>query len=264
LTYNESGRPLSSLSWLKAHHDAKLPEREKYAKKIIKNGSQRIVDLGCGPGFWFDLLNKIASPNCEFMGFDSDLKLIQFAESKTKNWSRLTKFFNFDITEKIEDLPDSDVYLLFNIFPYLHSPKKVLNVLKEKLRPNGLIFVRQYDGSAIRVGPMEQPQRFKFDVSLYNAIGKSKELYHYDLDRIYQIIEASEFKNKNIDFELFQRKCPFPKEFIQYFKNTIEWQLNYLSEDAAVELEHWHKKYILETNMNSSYFFEVDLTATLS
>jgi len=262
--HNDSGRPLSALTWLIAHHQAKLPERRRFAYSILQNKPKRIVDLGCGPGLWLDVLNEFAPSDCQFVGLDSDPASIEEAQSRSKSWLRPTEFKVCDIASEPEKIPTSDLFLAFNIFSYLHSPESFLEELRERLRPSGTVIVRQYDGAAIRFGPMSHQLRLTVDSSLHASISGSDEFHHYDLDRVYQILENSKFERKNIEFELFQRTSPYPKEFIKYYSNTIEWTLDYVSEATAEYLKKWYSEHVIQKDALPSYFAEVDLTARLS
>ncbi len=264
--HNETGRPLSSLSWLKAHHNAKLDERKKFAHSIInnkKNGIKKIVDLGCGPGLWLDIFNDIVSSDCEFVGLDSDQNAIFEAKTTASKWKRPTKFLVCDIINQLGDIPEADIYLAFNIFPYLESPENLIFSLKSKLKPNGILVVRQYDGATMRFGPMIHENRLEIDGALFNSVGGSRQFCHYDLDRVYQLLEHSKFESKNIEFELFFRKYPYSDEFLEYYKNTMEWTMAYVSESAADKLQCWADTH-LHSSSHFSYFSEIDLTAVLS
>ena len=53
--YNESGKELSSEEWLESHHRAKILERKKFIKMIIKDNDETIIDLVL---YWTKLLFK--------------------------------------------------------------------------------------------------------------------------------------------------------------------------------------------------------------
>lgn len=260
--HNESGRPLSSMSWLLAHHAAKLPERTQFASSLLETKTKKIVDLGCGPGLWLDIFDKLADPDCEFIGIDSDEKTIIEAQKIAKNWKRKSTFLVDDITQS-ENIPEADLMLAFNIFPYIKEPDIFLETVRVKLAINGRLSVRQYDGATIRFGPMEHTNRISMDNSLYASAVGTKSFHHYDLDRVFEMLQRSSYSQKKIDFELFRRIAPYPDEFFEYYRNTIEWTLGYISESAGEELENWYRKFILDSNSNPSYFVEVDLVAKL-
>lgn len=261
--YNESGKPLSSSDWLYHHHQAKLDERAAFAKKLFKNSPKTIVDLGCGSGLWLDLLDKIAPKECEFIGVDQDQIILSQAKILSKKWKRKSSFYSYDF-EQTENLPKADIFMIFNIFPYIKEPSIFLENIKSKLNPNGLLAIRQYDGAALRFGPLTHKHRLIIDNALYSSIGLSEQFHHYDMDRIFETIHKSPFQYKDIDFELYKRISPFEESFIKYYQNTVEWTMQYISENAHKILVNWYEKYVLNHHENDAYFFEVDLTAILS
>lgn len=262
--HNKSGKPLSSTAWLEAHHHAKLPERTKFAQRIAARHPQTIVDLGCGPGIWLDLLNKHADRTCEFIGLDADDAALKNAIDRSRGWSRKSVFHRIDIETETHKIPAADVYLAFNIFPYLNDISSFIETLRRKLKPNGCIVVRQYDGALLRFGPMNQVDRLDIEISLQASVLRSEQFKHYDLDRVFEAIQISTFKCKDIEFEVFKRVAPYPAEFLPYLENTITWTLDLISEQAGVRLRDWIGRH-RETNFTlPSYFSGTDLVAWLS
>lgn len=263
--HNESGRPLASDVWLEAHHQAKLPERMTFAKRIADHRPRRVVDLGCGPGLWLELLADVLDEGCELFGIDNDEMALRAAHLRSREWVQTTNFEPIDFEARSHTLPEADVFLAFNIFPYVSDPANLLENIRRKLRPGGCLIVRQYDGALLRMGPMTDQDRQLIDMSLMASVLGSGQFKHYDLDRVFQSIAASTFGTKSIDFEVFQRVTPYPSEFQDYFRNTMEWTLRYISDDAKLRLNRWLE---LRTKDRSgdvpSYFMEVDLVAWLS
>ena len=260
--YNSSGQPLSSSEWLRDHHKAKLLDRKEFIKRICKDyNPKRIIDLGCATGLWLDLFDEFAPKNCEFIGIDTDKNSIAEAEKKSKSWNRKSQFIVCDIVNETDKIPEGDLFLAFNMFSYITNAKVFLETIQSKMSINSKLVIRQYDGNTIRFGPMKSKDRLSMDNSLYSAIGTSQQFHHYDLDRVYSIINHSSFNNKNIAFETFQRSAPFHNDFIDYFQGTIEWYTYYLSEYDAEKLQKWYK---LSKEQTNTYFLEVDLTAILS
>jgi len=260
--YNKHGKPLSSFSWLNAHFFAKQIEREKFVKQFSKIKPLKIVDIGCGPGLWLDTYNKFIDNDCDFVGIDIDNNVINEAINKSKDWKRKSNFIISDVENEPNIIPKADLFILYNTLSYIKHPDIFINHLKNKLLKNGKISIRQFDGSLIRFGPMPNKIRMIIDNSLKNSVLNSSQFSYYDMDRIFEILQKSNFKTKNISFELFYRSSPFPDSFLEYYKNTVEWTICHISENAANELKMWYDDYI--KNINSSYFISVDLIALLS
>lgn len=258
ITHNPSGRPLASAEWLKAHHRAKLPERRAFVRNLAGRSPKRLVDLGCGTGLWLSLFDEFLPPSCEFIGVDSDPDALALAEKCAYAWKRRASFELIDVDAEAGAIPEGDMTLSFNLFQYLADPAELLTTLADQ---RGTVAVRQYDGAALRFGPMDPGVRDLIERSLLAAVGTSEQFRHYDMDRVFELLSASPFSHREIDFELFTRTSPFPDEFLDYYRSTLEWTLGLVPVDAQQELQSWLEEDPLATRR---YFFEVDLTGILS
>jgi len=261
MTLGESstGRPLSSPEWLEAHHQAKLPERTAYATRLAELQPKSIVDLGCATGLWLDLLNSALPPDCRFIGIDNNEDSLKLARSRSRTWARSVVFMNLDIEKQANLIPPADLTLAFNIFPYISDLPAFLEVLSAR-HPHGAVAVRQYDGAALRFGPLSTVFRQRSETELRVAVEGSRQFRHYDLDRVFSALDASSYENREYGFELFSRFSPYPDDFLDYFHGTLEWTRTFLSKESAEQLEPW----ISERALESSYFYEVDLVSLLS
>lgn len=261
---NDSGKPLSSLSWLEAHHAAKLVERTEFVKAILSRKPRRIVDLGCGPGIWLDLISHHADLSCELYGIDADKNALLLAHERSARWPQKKHFEYMDLDTQARDLPEADVYLAFNIFPYVKRIDKLLETVRGKLTTGGVLVVRQYDGALLRLGPMDQRKRFMIDSALQASVLGSTQFRHYDMDRVFETINDSSFKSKTIEFDTFQRVAPYPREFVDYFYNSVQWISDLVSEEAQEGLVHWLERVQSGGSRASSYCVETEMVAWLS
>jgi SAM-dependent methyltransferase len=249
--------PLASAEWLEAHHEAKLPERRAFAQMLANRWPQRIVDLGCGTGLWLTLFDELLPGNCELVGLDTDSEALDIA--RDRNWTRPVRFELLDIESELDAIPTSDITLAFNIFPYLKNPAQLLSAIS---RNGGALVVRQYDGGALRFGPMDGRLRSVVESSLRASVASSDQFRHYDMDRVFKFLSNSRFSKREVGFELFARSFPFPDTFIAYYEGMLTWTLDLLSEGAADALRPWLADHSGEGQ--GRYFFEVDLVAVLS
>ena len=242
-----------------------MREREDFVRKIAEKNPKKIVDLGCGPGIWLDLIRRHVDPGCNLVGVDSDHEaIVQANLLLNSDGNRKCELLCLDIEEDIESLPKADIFMAFNIFPYIKDMEKFLRLIRGKISENGALVVRQYDGANMRFGPMNQIHRQAIELSLQSALLGSRQFRHYDLDHVYSNIMKSPYKNKFIGFELFERSHPYPEEFIEYFDNSLRWAMNYLGDDASQHLWEWRSKLGTMCDAAPSYFTEVDLVAWLS
>jgi SAM-dependent methyltransferase len=221
---------------------------------------KRVVDLGCGTGLWLDLLNDVLPTGCEFIGLDSDVESLATARKRATHWGRASRFEHCDIESSSDTIPASDLTLAFNVFSYLEEPAALLTHLRDCSR---VVAVRQYDGAALRFGPMNANDRAVIENSLRASVLTSKQFRHYDMDRAFECLRAAPFSDRKLGFELFARTAPFPEDFLEYYEGTMAWTVALLSENAARLLRSWHKAGTGPEN-NGGYFYEVDLVGVLS
>lgn len=257
---NSTGKPLANASWLEKHHRAKIPERTAFAQRLVELHPKRIVDLGCATGLWLDLLNEIFPKDCEFIGIDSDNESLDIAIQRSESWERKKSFMQLDIERDVSKIPASDLTLAFNIFPYINELDAFIEALAART-PKGVLAVRQYDGASIRFGPMPTAERQKIESDLRVATENSQKFRHYDLDRTFNSLRKSSFSKKDYQFELFERSSPFKDDFIPYYKGTLSWTQQFLSEKSAEFFKNWINE---DPFMLNRYFYEVDLVALLS
>lgn len=257
--YNNSGQPFGAENWLITHHLGKVDHRRKFAESIISSNTRRVVDLGCGPGLWLDIFNDIAPPQCELIGIDLDIDILEQAKTLAESWTRPCRFTQSNLKNPA-DIPEADIYLVYNMFPYFEDPLNLLSELKQKLSSNGLISIRQYDGALIRFGPMDNDLRFMMNNSLEASVGHSKQFRYYDLDRTYAALTQLRFEKTKIEFEEFQRNSPFTPQFQAYFDNTVNWVIDHVNDPVAGRLKDW----LAQSKNKNIYFVASDLVATLS
>ncbi len=255
---NESGMFCSSAEWLEAHHRAKLPERRAFAERLAAQRPKRLVDLGCGVGLWLELLDDLLPSNCEFIGIDTDDKVLDQAAVRAYDWDRSVSFKRVDLNKEFDAVPSADITLAFNVFSFVDDPARLIGSIAAK---GGSLAVRQYDGAAIRFGPMDVDLRNSIEGSLRTSFASSDEPRHYDLDRLMQLLATSQFAKKDMLFELFARTAPFPDDFLAYYNGMMSWTLSRLSDGVGNTFRSWLDA---EKASTGRYFFEVDLVAVLS
>ena len=257
---NSIGKPLANATWLEKHHNAKIPERTKFAQRLIELHPHKIVDLGCASGLWLALLNEIFPNECEFIGIDNDEQSLSIAKERSKLWNRNVSFLKLDIEKEVDQIPSADLILAFNIFPYIDNLDLFIKSIFCKNK-QGTLAIRQYDGASIRFGPMPTNERQQIESDLRVALENNTNFRHYDMDRVYTAIHSAPYQNKTIEFELFERTSPFDSKFIPYYTGTLNWTAQFLSEASSIFFDKWMQE---DPHFLNRYFYEVDLMALLS
>jgi len=262
---NSVGLPLSGDEWLSVHHNAKRTERLEFAKKIIGNRDVKsVVDLGCGTGLWLDTFVQVLSDATNIYGIDLDKNSLKLAKEKSKHWPNKTQLIHADFESDDFKLPEAEVYLAFNVFGYVSNPKETLRKIKRQLPPNAQLIIRQYDGAALRFGPMDHFSRLSIDASLYAGVGSSRQFYHYAFDRVFSAIIDAKFKAIDTYLDAYYVTSPYSPEQLSYIRNMLDWTSQQISEVDLSKLDSWAQSNLCEQNSNSSYFYETDLVAIVS
>lgn len=262
---NSVGLPLSGDDWLLIHHNAKKQERLAFAKKMIQDSDVKsVVDLGCGTGLWLDTFAQVLPHSSNLTGVDLDENSIKSARSKSNTWAQNANFILADFTNNRFNLPEAEIYLAFNVFGYVSEPLKTLKKLKSQLPTNSQLIIRQYDGSALRFGPMEHSSRLSIDTSLYAGVGASRQFHHYAADRVFSAIFDAEFKATNTYLDTYSVKSPYSAEQLLYIRNMLDWTSQQISEVDIDKLDTWAQTYLSDKNSNNSYFYETDFVAVVS
>jgi SAM-dependent methyltransferase len=257
---NASGRPLAGSAWLDAHHRAKLPERQAFSERLAELAPSSVLDLGCANGLWLDVLDKVLPDECPFIGLDSDESSLLEARDRARSWARKAHFVHADLEDPDSAIPEADLTLLFNVSSYLANLDSLLALVAAR---SGHAAVRQYDGAALRFGPMDADDRAMIEQSLRASVAGSGQFRHYDLDRVFTAIQRAPFQKRDVTFELFARSSPFPAEFVDYYEGMLDWTRDYLSDAAGERLRSWRAARDSDPAA-PGYFVEVDFVAVLS
>lgn len=258
---NSSGKPLADVNWLYNHHIAKLRERTAFALELSEYKPQSIVDLGCASGLWLELLDQYMPENCVFIGIDSDEEALAIANNRSSTWKHKATFMRLNIENDMSKIPSADLTLAFNIFPYINDIDSFINALSTRI-PRGMLAIRQYDGASIRFGPMETHERQKLESSLRVAMEGGHRFRHYDLDRVFEALHKSGYKDIIPKFELFERVAPLEDDFIPYYRDMLNWTCSHISDQSSDFLRQWldeDPEYTIPR-----YFYEVDLVMLAS
>jgi 2-polyprenyl-3-methyl-5-hydroxy-6-metoxy-1,4-benzoquinol methylase len=110
--------------------------RSGRARKALKlaGHKSKVLDIGCGNGNFLKYLFKYG--NCEVYGTEFD--------GNSAKRASLIKEINLKIGEiQSEDHPDNffDLITMFHVFEHLADPKQVLQIIREKLKPNGHLII---------------------------------------------------------------------------------------------------------------------------
>jgi SAM-dependent methyltransferase len=245
--------------WLEAHHTAKLAERRLFAERLAALEPRSVLDLGCGPGLWLDLLHDLLPPDCSFIGVDLDEDLLAIARERSSRWPQPAHFEVFDVNADLDRLPAADLTMMFNVVMYMDDPLQVFETIAR--RGDGSVAAVR-DNASLRFGPLPVEQQIAIESELDAGIARTPPFRLYDLDRTFKALTDSSFTQQEIGFELFERSAPFPPEVETYLDGTLWWTAGNLSPATAAWLEGWRVEH-QPVGTAPAYLVEVDVVAVL-
>ncbi len=142
------GHALSSLEWLLLHHKAKRAARRRIASKLCLMPGMAVVDLGCGPGLWTELLAEQIGPHGSVVGIDLDERLLNFARCNLQE--ELAPLIRYEEAD-FHDLPQYqehfDLAFSANCFAYLENPVDSIRTFSKYVKPGGCVLGRHFDNT---------------------------------------------------------------------------------------------------------------------
>lgn len=153
-----------------------------FLAKYWKNNYRTILDVGCGPGNYFDIFQKF---NLKITGLDFSPEQLVPVKEKYPDANLLAgRIEDTDFTQKF------DVISIIGVIQTVDEPENFLKRVKEILAPKGLILMT-----------------YSNRVALYPKIGNARFLY------LYSIKEAIEQLNQFFEIIEYKRVYYFPSLF---------------------------------------------------
>jgi SAM-dependent methyltransferase len=145
------------LQWLVDHHEAKVHYRREMVDALSLRPGDTVLDVGCGPGLWSELLAEKVWPTGRVVGLDLSAELIRYAR-QWKDESRYGDVMEFQ-EGSFYDLPFSDdsfSRIFFgNCLAYCADPGRVLFEQKRVAQVGGKIAVKDFDGGFVLFHPVD-------------------------------------------------------------------------------------------------------------
>ncbi|MCE9501182.1 MAG: class I SAM-dependent methyltransferase [Leptospira sp.] len=119
--------------WDKAHKDL----YKQFIQIFLTEKSGRILDVGCGLGFFLKLVRQI-KPGWETIGYELSPPAVNFA--KTKNG--LDNIFNQPVEKSRIKNNSFDIITLWDVIEHIPVPQPKLKFLHSILKPGGILFLQ--------------------------------------------------------------------------------------------------------------------------
>ena len=145
------------LQWLLDHHEAKIQYRWKMVDALGLRPGDTVLDVGCGPGLWSELIAKKVWPSGRVVGLDLSAKLIGHARCRQREsrYGDIMEFHEADFYHLPFANERFSATFFGNCFSYVTDPDRVLSEQKRVVRSGGRIAVKDFDGALILFHPVD-------------------------------------------------------------------------------------------------------------
>lgn len=209
--YHCSEEEGGSYDWIEDRMKADFPIKVKLIKKYLKKSEIKLLDVGCGKGFFVEacVKNKIYA-----MGIDVSKSGIDFATNKLNVRAEQTDIVSF--SKRIENNNQFDVITLWATIEHLSNPKEVIRAIYNCLKPGGLFFMDTGLGS-------EKFEKFLPGHSQW--FDAPQHLFVYSVDGLKILLDNSDFKilkiDKNFERNYLRRIIKFVRHFFICFGSFL-------------------------------------------
>lgn len=219
---------LSSLDWLELHHRVKLPDRRAILSRLDIREGDRVLDLGCGPGFWVQLIADIVGPAGAVVGADFDEGLLNHAaravaESHPEHDVSFRTLSFEDLDDRVGDF---DVVFFSNCFCYVVKPEDLMARMAGRLRKGGRLIGRNWDGGVFMLNPLPELQLAKMQFHLAEVFGPDRLGPHFDNyfgRKLPGLFRRHGFNDVKCETQVIERFGPADRDLARYIQMNGEW-----------------------------------------
>ena len=237
------GHDFSTGDWLDLHFDACKPEYGSMIKSIGIKPGWKVLDAGCGNGRFLDILSELVTSQGEIVAID-------LAEENIKAVNNAVKAgrFQASVSASVGDVTalelQNDFFDLVwcaNVTQYLDEDdlNKTLDQFKQVLKPNGLVAIKETDGSSYFFPPTKNTNL------LWDSV---KEMSNYDKERWFvhpiemrSTLKHCGFNNISQSTHTIERRFPLDEKTMKYLTKLfsledVNWsEINLQTEENQQE-----------------------------
>ncbi len=131
------------------------PREFAFLRRVGVAPGDAILDLGCGPGFFAELLVQEVVPDGRVVGVDVDGAMVALANERCAAVENLSFLEGTGQRLPLDDDSVDAAYARF-LFQHLTDPASVLAEMRRVVRPGGLVAVGDTDDGGLVVHPAPQ------------------------------------------------------------------------------------------------------------
>jgi len=224
-----------------------IAQRSETIRHLSLSAGERVLDIGCGPGFLCESMGEIVGPKGAVVGIDISADLI--ARCNGRKTSARVSYEVGDATQLHQPNASFDVVVCTQVAEYVADVERVFSEAFRVLKPNGRTVFVATDWHTI-LWYSDNPRRMAAVMTSWEGHSAHPSLPMSMADRF---IKAG-FR--------FDGAAVFPILNLQYDENSYSWGLaqivrNFVAGKNAVsadDLKGWHGEFE-RLNETGRYFF---------
>jgi len=126
-----------------SYYEADKWEFRQAIKDVRRNRCRRVLDIGCGSGYFLDLLrNRL--PDVEAFGFEFNSDMANLVRSKGHN---VFEGASAEIVLNTQKAESFDAVCIFQLLEHVSDPMELFRVAQRLLKPDGVLIVAVPDNA---------------------------------------------------------------------------------------------------------------------
>ncbi|WP_162901317.1 methyltransferase domain-containing protein [Breoghania sp. L-A4] len=152
-----TGQAFASSDWLINHYLSKSPQVLRYVASLPIFPGDRVLDLGCGIGFYMEYFLRMVGTAGKVVGLDHDPELTSIARENLQrgffdNW----EIVNSDIFQFAKNFKYFNKIILFNCLSYQENLKSTIEHLYQNLSAGSLLIIKDFDMTTSVYNPIDK------------------------------------------------------------------------------------------------------------
>lgn len=240
------GHNFSTGTWLDLHFDACRLEYENMVRSVGIQSGMKVLDAGCGNGRFLDIIAELVTSSGEITAIDLAEENIDTVNSLINS-----NHFNVPVSAAIGNVtslnfPDNsfDVVWCANVTQYLDETNliKALSEFKRVLKPNGIVAIKETDGTSYFFYPTNNLTLLWDSVKPMTKFDQQRWFIHPL--QMKTLLSDNGFNNTQQSTHLIDRRFPLDKATTDYLARLFELEdVNWspIDQQTSENQEEWKK-----------------------